>query len=75
MCTQGWAIFTAFIYPGGYAQIVNKCVQIFFANKYDHATSVPFALNEEEQRVRVLGRERLRGFGVVAWGIGTRAGT
>ena len=41
LCTQGWAIFTAFIYPKGYVQIVNKCVQIVFADKFDHATSVP----------------------------------
>lgn len=58
LCTQGWAIFTAFIYPKGYVQIVNKCVQIVFADKFDHATSVPVAVNEENQRVRVLGRQR-----------------
>ena len=27
-CTQGWEIFTAFIYAKGYVRIVNKCAQV-----------------------------------------------
>ena len=38
-----------------------------------HATSVPVAVHAAEGKVRVLGRERVRGFGVVAWGIGTKS--
>ena len=56
-----------------YVWIVNKCAQLFFADKFFHATSVPVAVHAAEGKVRVLGRERVRGFGVVAWGIGTKS--
>ena len=70
---KDWEIFTAFIYPGGYVRIVNKCSQVFFADKVDHATSVPVAINASKGTVRVLGRHRCEGgFGVVAWGIGSK---
>ena len=52
---------------------MNKCAQLFFADKFFHATSVPVAVHVAEGKVRVLGRERVRGFGVVAWGIGTKS--
>jgi len=42
-------------------------------SKFFHATSVPVAVHAAEGKVRVLGRERVRGFGVVAWGIGTKS--
>jgi hypothetical protein len=50
-----------------------QCAQIFFADKFGHATSVPVALCATRAKVRVLGRRRAKGFGVVAWGIGTKA--
>jgi hypothetical protein len=51
--------------------LVNKCTQIFFGDKVLHLTSVPVAVNSDTQEVWVLGKERVRGFGVVAWGVGS----